>query len=197
MGASVKDLFLANADIQNRDKTDALEEKLDILRDEIRISMFENYLEKCLWLDMDSGNLGKLKFSKVKVDFTPFDPSDAQATSFIQSLEKDEAGRFVILNEFANVTPTLVKQHPWTAPTLHIYDDKFREQNQLDEFYSLYKGLKSLCNIGAPVLQHEAGDNRNAIPVILLRPSLRSGDITQLSVKEFPAKEIVWIDSEF
>ena len=98
--------------------------------------------------------------------------------------------------EFANVIPTLVKQHPWTAPTLHIYDEEFREKNQLEEFYLLHIGLKSLCNIGAPVFRYEEGTNSNAIPIILLRPSLRSGDITQLSVKEFPAKEIVWVKPE-
>jgi len=102
----------------------------------------------------------------------------------------------VTRDEFANVIPTLVKQHPWTAPTLHIYDEEFREKNDLEEFYSLYKGLQSLCNIGAPVLCYEQGINNNAIPVILLKPSLRSGDITQLSVKEFPAKEIVWVKSD-
>tara|TARA_Y100000588_G_scaffold238541_1_gene252243 strand:- start:132 stop:749 length:618 start_codon:yes stop_codon:yes gene_type:complete len=53
--ASVKDLFLANAEVKTTDKTHALEDKLNILRDEIKISMFENYLEKCLWLDTESG----------------------------------------------------------------------------------------------------------------------------------------------
>ena len=195
-GASVKDLFLVNADFKGGDKTSALEEKLETLREEVKVSMFENYLEKCLWLDAASGYLGKLKFAEPDVDFSPFGPGDAQTTSFIQSLQKDEAGRFETRQEFANVIPTLVKQHPWTSPTLHIYDDDFREKNKLDEYYSLYKGLKSLCNIGAPVLLHEGGEITGAIPVTLLKPSMRGGDITQLSVKEFPAKEIVWADTE-
>lgn len=194
--ASVKDLFLVNAD-EKGDKTSALEGKLEILREEVRVSMFENYLEKCLWLNAETGYLGKLKFEEPHATFSPFGPGDAQTTSFIQSLAKSEDGRFETRQEFANVIPTLVKQHPWTSPTLHIYDEDFRTKNQLDEFYSLYKGLKSLCNIGAPVLLHESDDiGAGVIPVTLLRPSMRGGDISQLSVKEFPAKEIVWTDTE-
>ena len=88
--------------------------------------MFENYLEKCLWLDAETGYLGKLKFEEPHATFSPFGPGDAQTTSFIQSLAKNEDGRFETREEFANVIPTLVKQHPWTSPTLHIYDDDFR-----------------------------------------------------------------------
>ena len=87
-GASVKDLFVANAEVKANDKTHTLEEKLNILRNELKISMFENYLEKCLWLNIKSGSLGKLKLRKTQIDFSPFSPSDAQASSFIHSLEK-------------------------------------------------------------------------------------------------------------
>ena len=86
LSASVKDLFLANAEAKTTDETHALEDKL--------------------------------KFSKSEIDFSPFKPNDAHASSIIDSLEKNEAGRFVTSDEFANVIPTLVKQLPWTAPYL-------------------------------------------------------------------------------
>ena len=62
----------------------------------------------------------------------------AQTTSFIQSLAKIEDSRFETSQEFANVIPTLMKQHPRTSPTLHICDEDFCIKNQLDEFYSSY-----------------------------------------------------------
>ena len=194
--AAVKDLFLENAETTG-DKTAKLENKLVVLRDEVRETMFENYLTKCIWMDASSGYLGKLQFNNLTPKFAPFGPGDAQTTSFLQSLAKQPDGSYETRQEFANVIPTLVKQHPWTSPTLHIYDDDFREKNRLDEFYSLYKGLKVLCGIGAPVLLHSGSEIGSAIPVTLLRPSGRGGDITQISVREFPGKEIVWAETTF
>jgi len=190
-GASVKDLFLVNAET-NGDKTVLLEDKLQVLRNEVRNSMFEKFLTKCIWLDAGSGYLGRLQFQNSHQKFLPFGPCDGQTTSFLQSLVRQEDGSFETRQEFANVIPLLVKQHPWTSPTLHIYDDDFRSKNRLDEFYSLYKGLKALYAIGAPVLLHGGGELGSVIPVTLLRPSGRGGDITQISAREFPAKEIVW-----
>lgn len=194
--AAVKDLFLVNAEASG-DKTVLLEDKLRVLRDEVRDSMFEIYLTKCIWLDSASGYLGRLQFENTNQKFSPFGPGDAQTTSFMQSLARQADGSFETRQEFANVIPSLVKQHPWTSPTLHIYDDDFRVKNRLDEFYSLYKGLKALCAIGAPVLLHGGAELEGAIPVTLLQPSGRGGDITQISVREFPAKEIVWVETTF
>ena len=42
--ASVKDLFLVNVD-EKGDRTSTLEGKVEILREEVRVSMFENYRE--------------------------------------------------------------------------------------------------------------------------------------------------------
>ena len=78
--AAVKDLFLVNAETVG-DKTSALEEKLKILHNEVRESMFENYLAKCIWLDSSSGYLGRLRYDNAKPKFAPFGPGDAQ-TSF-------------------------------------------------------------------------------------------------------------------
>ena len=194
--AAVKDLFLVNAEASG-DKTVLLEDKLRVLRDEVRDSMFENYLTKCIWLDSASGYLGRLPFENTNQKFSPFGPGDAQTTSFMQSLARQADGSFETRQEFANVIPSLVKQHPWTSPTLHIYDDDFRVKNRLDEFYSLYKGLKALCAIGAPVLLHGGAELEGVIPVTLLQPSGRGGDITQVRVREFPAKEIVWAETTF
>lgn len=195
-GASVKDLFLANAETKSSDKTSALENKLETVREEVRVSMFENYLEKCLWYDAGADCLGSLKLTEPSVEFSRFSPTDPRTTSFCQLLARSPDGRFETRREFANVIPTLVKQHQWTSPTLHVYDEEFRDKNQLDEYYSLYKGLKSLCKIGAPVLVYEGGPLGAVIPVVLLRPSIGSGDIAQLSVKEFPTKAVVWATTE-
>lgn len=194
--ASIKDLFLVNADAKG-EKTKLLEGKLLTLRDEVKISMFDNYLAKCMWLDAETRELGKLQINESSTSFQPFGLGDTQTTSFIQSLAKLPDGKFETREEFANVIPSLVKQHPWTSPTLQIYDVDFREKNKLDEFYSLYKGMKALCGIGAPVLLHQGEDLGSTIPVTLLRPSMKGGDITQVSVREFPTKEVVWADTSF
>jgi len=194
--AAVKDIFLANTE-PSRDKTKPLEEKLQRLRQAIRNTMYESFLTKCMWFDAEGGYLGRVEFDGASVIFKPFGPGDAQTTSFIQSLARTPDGRFEMRQEFANVIPTLLKQHPWSSPTLHIYDENFRTKNKLEEYYSLYKGLKALCAIGAPVLLYRGEDTEASIPVTLLRPSMRGGDITQLSVKEFPAREVVWAETEF
>ena len=126
-GAAVKDLFLANAETDG-DKTAALEEKMRILKEEVRLAMYENYLEKCIWFDEQTSALGLLKFEGLKTQFTAFGPSDPQTTSFVQGLARTESGQFETRKEFANVIPALVKQHPWSAPTLHVYDEDFREK---------------------------------------------------------------------
>ena len=194
--AAVKDLFLQTAGAVG-DKTKVLEEKLQVLRDEVRESMLENFLVKFIWMDAESGYLGRLRMQGTRSKFTAFGPGDAQTTSFLQSLAKGADDNYETLQEFANVIPTLMKQHPWTSPTLHIYDDDFRTKNRFDEFYSLYKGLKVRCGIGAPVLLHTGEDFGSVIPVALLRPYGGGGDVTQISVREFPAKEVVWAETTF
>ena len=54
-----------------------------------------------------------------------------------------------------------------------------------------------LCGIGPPVLLHTGEDFGSVIPVALLRPSGGGGDVTQISVREFPAKEVVWAETTF
>ena len=51
----------------------------------------------------------------------------------------------------ANVYPIPLAEMSWTSPTLHFYDAAFRERMNLDEYYSLYRGLEKLCELGAPV----------------------------------------------
>ncbi len=195
--AAVKDLFLANAESSAEEKTLRLERALGTLQDAMKTSMFDHYLAKCMWLDSASGYLGKLSFDGMAPVFHPFGPGDAQSTSFVQSLAKKPDGAFEMRQEFANVIPALVRQHPWTSPTLHIYDEDFRAKNKLQEFYSLYQGMRALCSIGAPVLLHQGQQIEGVVPVALLRPSIRGGDITQVSVREFPAKEVVWAQTDF
>jgi len=99
-------------------------------------------------MDAESGYLDRLRMRGTRSKFTAFGPGDAQTTSFLQSLAKGADDNYEKLQDFANVIPTLVKQHLWTSPTLHIYDGDFRTKNRLDEFYLLHKSLKC-CAVSA------------------------------------------------
>ena len=194
--AALKDVFFANAE-SNQDKTEVLEQKLRILRDEIKATMLEQYLSKCMWLNDGGSMLGMLRYKENNTEFVPFDTGDSQITAFVNSLEKSSEGKYIGRRDFANVISTLVKKNPWVSPTLHIYDPIFRAQHDLSEHYSLYNGLRVLCDIGAPVLLHREEGFDTTIPVVLLKPSHAGGQITQVSVREFPTRDVVWTKLEF
>lgn len=194
--AAVKDIFLANAE-SVEGKTEVLEEKLQILHEEIKTTMLETYLSKCMWLNEKSTMLGMVRCTETGSEFVPFDTGDSQITAFINSLDKTAEGRYSGRYEFANVLPMLDKKHPWISPTVHIYDPIFRAQHNLNEYYSLYNGMRALCDIGAPVLLQRPEGFESAIPLALLKPSLMSGEITQISVREFPTRDVVWTKLEF
>lgn len=194
--AAVKDIFLANAE-SVEGKAHVLEEKLQILREEIRTTMLDTYLSKCMWLNEKSTMLGMIRCKETHSEFVPFDTGDSQITAFINSLERTPQGRYSGRYEFADVLPMLDRKHPWISPTVHIYDPIFRAQHNLNEYYSLYNGMRALCDIGAPVLLQRPEGFESAIPLALLKPSLMSGEITQISVREFPTRDVVWTKLEF
>jgi hypothetical protein len=188
---AAKEVFLGNAAVGG-DKGEILESRLVELRREINRSMLDGYLGKCIWLDARSGLLGRPAPNRDRSGFTSFVTGDPNVVSFGKSLARDADGRFAMRTNFANVVPALVKGMSWTAPTVHVYDQPFRESFGLEEYYSLYQGLRALSDVGAPVLIHRGGTLDNAIPVALLRPATGHDLFTQVCVREFPGREVVW-----
>lgn len=192
----VRDLFLANAETEG-DKSRRLESLLEMLKHELSRIMVEDFLTKCVWLDPKTGHLGKMASNSEKTGFSNFVTGDPQINNFSKSLETKPDGSFAARKDFANVLPLLVRNLPWTCPTLHIYDENIRERYKLDEYYSLYEGLKALCPFGAPVLVNRGFDAETAIPVYLLRPAGKGGDFTEFSIREFPTRHVVWDKTRF
>ncbi|MCP5150295.1 MAG: hypothetical protein H6983_09915 [Ectothiorhodospiraceae bacterium] len=184
-------VFRFNAEVTD-DKATLIEDKLAELRREVGRTMIDKYLAKCIWLDSRTGLLGRVSGNAERTGFGSFITGDAHVVTFGRSLARDHEGRYDARTGFANVIPALVKGTTWTSPTLHVYDEKFRDDYGLEEYYSLYRGLAALSEIGAPVLIHSGSALGNAIPVALLRPERNRDLITQISVREFPGREVIW-----
>jgi hypothetical protein len=187
---SVTEIFVTNAD-PGGNKQARLEYKLAAVAAELRRGMVENYLVKCLWLNPITNHLGMMTCNDQLSGFSKFVSGDADVTAFERCLARDEDGHYEAQTGVANVLPVMLSQVKWNSPTVHIYDEAFRGAHRLQEYYSLYAGLKALCAVGPPVLVHEAYELPEAVPVCLLR--LASGPpATLIGMREFPTRHLVW-----
>ena len=184
------DIFLANANPEGN-KEARLEYKLAVVGRELRRAMVENHLVKCLWLNPITNHLGMMTCNDQLSGFSKFVSGDADVTAFERCLSRNEEGQYQAQTGFANVLSTLLPHVKWNSPTVHVYDDAFRNAHRLQEYYSLYVGLKALCAVGPPVLVHESYELPEAVPVHLLR--LDKGSPATLSgMREFPTRHLVW-----
>lgn len=189
--SAVRDLFLSYAG-DGVSKAQLLKDKLQSLSDQIGFYMVDTYLTKCVWLDPTTGLLGKMAPRESEPGFSSFITGDAEITEFAQSLAKAPDGRFESQASFADVLSRPIKGHPWNSPTLRIYNEEFRQRHKLEPHYSLYEGLRVLCELGAPVLLAERFDIERPIPIKLLNPAVGEGDVTQMSIRQFAGRHVVW-----
>lgn len=184
------EIFVANATTEG-DKDARLEYKVATLARELRRGMVEDYLVKCLWLNPVTNHLGMMTCNDQQSGFSQFVSGDADVTAFERCLARDEDGHYRSMTGIANVLPVMLSQVKWNSPTVHIYDEAFRSAHRLQEYYSLYAGLKALCAVGPPVLVHEAYELPDAVPVHLLELSGVSPGAA-IGMREFPTRHLVW-----
>ncbi|GMQ77312.1 MAG: hypothetical protein BMS9Abin01_2641 [Gammaproteobacteria bacterium] len=184
------DIFVANAD-PTGNKEARLEYKLATVDRELRRAMVENYLVKCLWLNPITNHLGMMTCNDQLTGFSKFISGDADVTAFERCLARDEEGRYRAQTGIANVLPAMLPHVEWNSPSVHIYDEVFRNTHRLQEYYSLYAGFKALCAVGPPVLVHESYELPAAVPVRLLRPR-EASPATLIGMREFPTRHLVW-----
>ncbi len=197
---ATKELFLINAHGKDN-RLNELETQVRKFRVESRKTMLTEFLMKCIWLNTEDGQVGTLEYENGRIGFRTFDGSDSEFNSFVCTLSKDEYGRFFAAHtEVGNVLVELDREHPWVSPTVHIYREAFRVNHQLNEYYSLYNGIRELSKIGAPVLLYE-GKNpfQHPIPLRFLQIAERAagllgGDMFSMSAREFTGRDIVWSD---
>lgn len=190
--AGLRSLFETNTR-PGPDKATRISECLTALGTEIRRTLFSAYLTKCMWLDQRTHQLGKLVEAGEGVEFAPFTLLDHRIQSFHDALVRHDDGSYDCNTDVGWVLPGLVKGSPWACPTLHVHNEKFRDRNKLDEYHSLYQGMRALSRIGAPVLLY-AGQNPLEAPtgVGMLRVAWQAPGPFQTEAREFPARELVW-----
>ena len=184
------DLFVSNANPQG-DKEARLEYKLATLGRELRRGMVENYLVKCLWLNPLTNHVGMMTCNDQLSGFSKFVTGDADVTAFERCLARDEEGRYLAQKGIVNVIPLMLTQVKWNSPSVHIYDQAFREAHRLEEYYSLHAGFKALCGVGVPVLVHQSYELPEAVPVHLLRID-NVDRATMTRMRDFPTRHLVW-----
>lgn len=184
------EIFTANAETEGN-KEARLEYKLATLARELRRGMVEDYLVKCLWLNPITNHLGMMICNDQLSGFSKFISGDADITRFERCLARDEDGHYRSQAGIANVLPVMLSRVKWNSPTLHIYDEAFRTAHRLQEYYSLYTGLKALCAVGPPVLVHEAYELPDAVPVHLLQLT-QASPAALSAIREFPTRHLVW-----
>jgi hypothetical protein len=184
------DVFVANANLEGN-KEVRLEYKLATVERELRRAMVEDYLVNCLWLNPTTNHVGMMTCNDQLTGFSKFASGDADVTAFERCLARDQDGRYVAQTGIANVLPRMLTQVKWNSPSVHVYDEAFRQAHRLEEYYSLYTGLKALCAAGAPVLVHKSYELPDAIPLHLLR--LDRGDAALLNrMRRFPVRHLDW-----
>jgi hypothetical protein len=184
------EIFVANANPEGN-KEARLEYKLATVGRELRRGMVENYLVKCLWLNPITNHLGMMTCNDQLSGFSNFVSDDVDVTAFDGCLVRDENGKYLAQTGIANVLPIMLSHLKWNSPTLHIYDEAFRNAHRLQEYYSLYAGFKALCAVGVPVLVHKSYELPEAVPVHLLRlENMDRATFTRL--REFPTRHLVW-----
>ena len=194
---AIRQLFESNL-LREFDKSTPIQRHLGTLRNAIRATMFERYLSRCIWLDAYSGVLGEVVATPasdpemLRFTFSPFMGNDAQMFGFIESLDKDEHGNYVAMEDEAIIYPIPLLGKEWNSPTVHFNDSDFRERIKANEFYSLYRGMEKLRNFGAPVLVYEPEQIHTAIRLRILKPSGTGSDFMSLSVSSFASHNVVW-----
>jgi hypothetical protein len=184
------EIFVANANPEGN-KEARLEYKLATVGRELRRSMVENYLVNCLWLNPTTNHVGMMTCNDQLSGFSKFVSGDADVTAFERCLARNEDGQYLAQTGIANVLPHMLTHVKWNSPSVHVYDEAFRNAHHLQEYYSLYAGLKALCAVGAPVLVHKSYELPDAVPVHLLR--LDRGDTaTRNRMRDFPTRHLVW-----
>ncbi len=184
------EIFLANANLEGN-KEARLEYKLAAVGRELRRGMVENYLVKSLWLNPITNHLGMMTCNDQLSGFSNFVSGDADVIAFERCLARDKEGQYQAQTGIANVLPVMLPHVKWNSPTVHVYDEAFRNAHRLQEYYSLYAGLKELCAVGPPVLVHEGYELPEAVPVHLLRLDKGSPE-TLIGMRKFPTRHLVW-----
>ena len=111
---------------------------------------------------------------------------------FRRVLQRDAEGRLLRSEGIANVEPALRRGVEWTGPTVHVYDETFRTAHGLDAFHSLYRGLRALAAVGAPVLEFQRGPLGRNIAVSLLTPAAAPESQQAMAVRKFPLRHLLW-----
>lgn len=184
------EVFAANADPAGN-KEARIEYKLATLEKELRRGMVENFLVKCLWLNPITNHLGMMTCNDQLSGFSKFISGDAEVTAFERCLARDADGHYDAQTGIANVIPLMLSNVKWNSPSVHIYDEAFRETHRLQEYYSLYAGLKALSAIAPPVLVHQSYELPQTVPVHLLRLS-HGSPATLIGMRSFPTRHLVW-----
>jgi hypothetical protein len=188
--AVLKALTLQNASA-DPDKTDLLRERLAQLNTAVKRHMVRRYLVECLWTDAGHRRIGRMAPNEDGSDFRSFISGAEDLLKFCDCLATTDDGRFAVQEGLANVIPRMVNEMPWTAPTLHIYDEATRARFGFQEYYSLYTGLRELSVMGAPVLVHSKGVMDSVIPVALLKTDTAS-EMSPADAHAFPIRKVVW-----
>lgn len=181
---------------EETDKEFPLQDKLDELNTRVKRTMVREYLTKCIWTDAAIQRIGRVTGSEDGASFRTFITGNPELASFAKTLTRSEEGQLQGISEVANVIPRMVSDMHWSSPTLHVYDQEFRERNRLKEYYSLYNGLKQLSDIGPPVLVHKQGALDSTIPVIVLKPEGASGHAVRQNACLFAIQDLVWSDKK-
>ena len=184
------EIFTTNANPGGNKQT-RLEYKLAAVATELRRTMVDNFLVKCLWLNPITNHLGMMTCNDQLSGFSKFVSGDADITAFERCLARDPEGHYQAQTGIANVLPIMLSHVKWNSPSVHIYDEAFRRAHRLQEYYSLYAGLKALSAIGPPVLVHQSYELPQAVPVHLLRLE-RGPPATLINMRAFPTRHIVW-----
>lgn len=201
--ARIKDVFLHNAR-SGRHKAASLGDELLGLRAAIRDSLLDEFLTRCMWLDKESSRLGSMVKDGDALRFVNLDTDDPDLRGFLVALEKDPYGDYLLdFREFARIIPRISKSTPWVGPTLHVYNESYRRETGLEEYYSLYNGFRALTQHGAPVILLEGQDPRSDPSEVrylqvthrsvnVLQGRLLGGDALKEGVRDVTSRDLVW-----
>lgn len=199
----IKEIFLHNAS-GGSTKGHTLKGDLIALRAAVRDTLLTDFLTKCMWLEKESGRLGTVHKDGDDVRFTIIDSDDPDLRGFLVALDKDHYGDYILdFREFARIIPKISKSTPWVGPTLHIYNENYRREYGLEEYYSLYNGFRALTQHGTPVVLLD-GQNPLTEPsevrymqvshrsVNVLQGRILDGDVLKEGVRDFTSRDLVW-----
>jgi hypothetical protein len=174
------------------DKADQLTDKLEELNTRVKRHMVRRYLVDCLWTDAGRKRIGRMASSDDGASFRTFVSGANDLLEFCNALATTPDGRYEAIEGIANVIPRMVNKMPWTAPTLHIYDEPTRKRFGFKEHYSLYTGLRELSVMGPPILVHQQGVLDSVIPVAVMKAVAAPKAMSQAQARMFPIRKVVW-----